>query len=63
MKFNKNIDNEFYDNLNYIITNLEKDIILAKHLKDEKYFLLTKIEIINSLNQVYEIFKTWRELY
>ena len=60
---NKINDYSFLDNLNYILINLENDIINAVDLEDKIYFELPKKQIIIYLNYVYNILKLWKHYY
>lgn len=63
MKYQKTINEDFQNNLDYILTNLEKDISKANSLEDKLYFELSKNEIINTLNYVYKNVKCWKDSY
>ena len=53
----------FKNNLNYVLNNLEKDIINSNSLEDMIYLELSKKEIIDYLNHVYSIVKNWETSY
>ncbi len=63
MEKNKKVYQSFSDDLNYVITNLEQAIDEAKYLEEKKYFEMSKKEIIEVLNYVYEIIKHWQDKY
>lgn len=63
MEDTKNLNTEFQSNLEYILTNLEKDILQASNLEDKLYLEMSKDEIIDSLNYVYKIIKCWENSY
>jgi hypothetical protein len=49
--------------LDYVLTNLEKDIFKSSSLEDKLYLEMSKSEIINSLNYVYKNIKCWKNSY
>lgn len=53
----------FFNNLEYILIHLEKDIDEANNLEDKIYFELSKNEIINHINDVYLKIKKWNYYY
>ena len=55
------IKKDFNSNLNYILNNLERNIIEAKSLEDKVYLELSKEEIIDYLTNAYNIIKSWEE--
>ncbi len=57
------INKDFNSNLNYILNNLKQNIIEAQSLEDKLYLELSKKEIIDYLNYVYNIIKSWEEFY
>ena len=63
MEDTKNLNTEFQSNLEYVLTNLEKDILQASNLEDKLYLEMSKDEIIDSLNYVYKIIKCWENSY
>ena len=63
MEDTKNLNTEFQSNLEYVLTNLEKDILQASNLEDKLYLEMSKDEIIDSLNYVYKIIKYWENSY
>ena len=63
MEDTKNLNTEFQSNLEYVLTNLEKDILQASNLEDKLYLEMSKDEIINFLNYVYKIIKCWKNSY
>jgi hypothetical protein len=54
---------EFYNNLNYALTNLKQAIEEANALEDKTYLELTKQQIIDYLNYVYVNIKKWEKSY
>jgi hypothetical protein len=58
-------DNElnFSDNINYILLNLKNDIDEADNLEDKMYQEISKSEIIEYLNYVYENVDCWKDNY
>ena len=54
---------EFYNNLNYALTNLKQAINKANALEDKTYLELTKQQIIAYLNYVYVNIKNWEKSY
>jgi len=63
MEENKNLNTDFQSNLDYVLTNLEKDIFKANSLEDKMYLEMSKSEIIKSLNYVYKNIKCWKDSY
>ena len=63
MEENKNLNTDFQSNLDYVLTNLEKDIFKANSLEDKLYFEMSKSEITKSLNYVYKNIKCWKDSY
>jgi hypothetical protein len=63
MKEPRELNTDFQSNLDYALTNLEKDIFKANSLEDKLYLEMSKNEIINSLNYVYKNIKCWRNSY
>ena len=63
MEKNKNLNTDFQNNLDYVLTNLEKDIFKANSLEDKMYLEMSKSEIIKSLNYVYKNIKCWKDSY
>lgn len=63
MKEKENLNTDFQSNLNYILTNLEKDILQANSLEEKMYLEISKNEIIDSLNYVYKNIKCWGNIY
>ena len=61
MEDSKNTD--FQSNLDYILTNLEKDILKANSLEDKLYLEISKSKIISYLNFVYKNIKCWENNY
>ena len=59
----ENSQNNFFNNLEYIILQLEKDIKKANELEDTMYFELSKNELINHINDVYLKVKKWNCYY
>lgn len=59
----ENLTKNLKSNLNYILTNLEKDIIKANSLEDKTYLEISKSKIIESLNYVYQNIKSWKQSY
>jgi len=57
------ISNEFYNNLNYALSNLKQAIKEANSLEDKIYLELTKQQIIDYLNYIYENIKNWEKSY
>ena len=57
------IDLEFQNNINYILLNLKKDIYYSNDLEDKLYFELSKSNIIELLNYIYDNVKNWGKLY
>lgn len=57
------LNTDFQSNLDYALTNLEKDIFKANSLEDKLYLEISKNEIIKSLNYVYESIKCWKNDY
>lgn|SRR5574344_1626442 len=51
------------EEINYILSNLEKDILEANSLEDKVYLEMSKKEIIDSLNYTYKKLKCWKEKY
>ena len=54
---------EFYNNLNYALTNLKRAINKANALEDKTYLELTKQQIIDYLNYVYVNIKNWEKSF
>ena len=63
MEENKKLNMDFQNNLKYILTNLENDILKANDLKENLYLEMSKNEIVKSLNYVYENVKSWQDSY
>ena len=63
MEDRKNLDTNFQSNLDYVLTNLEKDILKANNLEDKLYLEISKSKIINFLNYVYKNIKYWGNNY
>ena len=63
MEEGKILNTDFQSNLDYVLTNLEKDIFKAKSLEDKLYLEISKSEIIKSLNEVYQNIKSWKDSY
>lgn len=63
MEEKKFLNIDFQSNLNYVLTNLEKDILQANSLEDKLYLEISKNEIIDSLNYVYKNIKCWENSY
>ncbi len=63
MEDTKNLNTDFQSNLEYVLANLEKDILQANNLEDKLYLEISKDEIIDSLNYVYKIIKCWENSY
>ncbi|MBE6139971.1 MAG: hypothetical protein E7172_00290 [Firmicutes bacterium] len=63
MEKNKNLNTDFQNNLDYVLTNLEKDIFKANSLENKLYLELSKNEIIEYLNYVYKNIKCWKDSY
>lgn len=63
MKDRKVLDPNFLSNFNYVIKNLENDINLANNLEDQLYFEISKSDVINYLNYIYENIKSWKDMY
>lgn len=59
----KNLNTNFLNNLNYILSNLEKDINEANCLEDKTYLEISKNEIIKHLNNTYSNIKCWEKYY
>ena len=58
-----NFNTDFQSNLDYVLTNLEKDISEANILEDKLYLEISKSEIIKLLNYVYKNVKCWQDDY
>lgn len=56
-------DLSFSNNLKYILSNLKYAIDKAINLEDKTYFEMSKEEINNVLNYVYESIKDWQDNY
>ena len=56
-------NNNFQNNLKYLLTNLEKDISKADSLEDKIYFEMAKSEIQKALKYIYESIKNWEKQY
>ncbi len=54
---------DFFNNLEYILINLENDKEKANSLENKIYFELSKDEIINYINDVYLKIKKWNYYY
>ena len=54
---------DFFNNLEYILINLENDKEKANSLENKIYFELSKDEIINYINYVYLKIKKWNYYY
>ena len=63
MNKGENIITNFQNNLDYILNNLEEDILKANDLEEKFYFEMSKSEIINSLNYVYKNIKCWKDSF
>lgn len=61
MQKNKKSNNELLNNLDYVLINLDKAIKEANYLDDVIYMELSKKQIINYLNSVYEEIKLWKD--
>ena len=59
----KKLNVDFQINLDYVLTNLENDIFQANSLDDKLYLEMSKREIIESLNYVYQNIKNWKDSY
>ena len=57
------MNNDFSDNLNYILVHLNKDINKIDLLEDKMYLELSKNEIDFYLNKVYLELKDWNKKY
>ena len=57
------MNNDFSDNLNYILVHLKEDINKIDLLEDKLYFELSKNEIDFYLNKVYLELKDWNKKY
>lgn len=60
---NKELNLSFLNNLNYVLTNLEKDISEVNNLEDKIYLEISKSEIFNYLNNVYLEIRSWKTSY
>lgn len=58
-----NIIADFESNLNYILTNLEKDIVKANNLEEKLYLEMNKSELINSLSYIYKNIQAWKDSF
>lgn len=63
MEDKTNFNTDFQSNLDYVLTNLEKDISEANSLEDKLYLEISKSEIIKLLNYVYKNVKCWQDDY
>ena len=63
MEENKKLNMDFQNNLKYILTNLENDILKANDLEENLYLEMSKNEIVKYLNYVYENVKSWQDNY
>jgi len=63
MEEKKILNTDFQSNLDYVLTNLEKDIFKASSLEDKLYLEMSKSEIIKSLNYVYQNIRSWKDSY
>ena len=54
---------DFFNNLEYILINLENDKEKANSLENKIYFELSKDEIISYINDVYLKIKKWNYYY
>ncbi len=63
MEDKTNFNTDFQSNLDYVLTNLEKDISEANSLEDKLYLEISKSEIIKLLNYVYKNVKCWQNDY
>jgi len=63
MEVEKTLNADFQSNLDYVLTNLEKDIFKANSLENKLYLELSKNEIIEYLNYVYKNIKCWKDSY
>ena len=63
MEEKKILNTDFQSNLDYVLTNLEKDIFKACSLEDKLYLEISKSEIIKSLNRIYQNIKSWKDSY
>ncbi len=58
MEERKKLNTDFQSNLDYVLINLEKDIYKANSLDDKQYLEISKNEIIEFLNYVYQNIKS-----
>lgn len=63
MEDKKNFDTDFQSNLDYVLTNLEEDILKANSLEDKLYLEISKSKIISFLNYAYKNIKCWGNSY
>lgn len=54
---------DFFNNLEYILINLENDKEKANSLENKMYFELSNAELINYINDVYLKIKKWNYYY
>jgi len=59
----ENSNNEFLNNLEYILLQLENDINKINNLEDKMYFELSKNELANYINDVYSKVIEWNSYY
>ena len=59
----KKISPDFQGNLDYVLSNLEKDISIIDSLEDKLYLEISKNDIIKYLNNAYDKIKTWQDSY
>ena len=57
------LNKDFQNNLNYILAHLEEDIIKVNSLEDKLYLEMSKSDIIQSLNYVYQNVKYWESSF
>lgn len=58
-----NSNNDFLNNLEYILIQLEKDINEVNNLENKIYFELSKNELANYINDVYSKIIKWNSYY
>ncbi len=63
MEDRKNLNTDFQINFDYVLTNLEKDILKANSLEDKLYLEISKSKVISLLNYVYKNIKCWGNSY
>lgn len=49
------------ENVDYIFENVKKDLKIINTINNELYFELTKEEIVNCLNKVYDRLTSWKK--